>query len=90
MILLEYHVKTYLAYVCLIHGHIRARKRQSPHGIAGKGDRTMVLIDIPMPRNCEECPVINADGDCPFYPKDDQVDTFREQYRRCPLKEVQT
>ena len=50
----------------------------------------MVLIDIPMPRNCEECPVINAYGDCPFYPKNDQVDTFREQYRRCPLKEVQT
>ena len=50
----------------------------------------MVLIDIPMPRHCEECPVINADGDCPFYPEDDQVDTFAEQYRRCPLKEVQT
>lgn len=49
----------------------------------------MVLINIERPIDCESCPVINADGDCPFYPEYDQRDTFTEQYARCPMKEVQ-
>ena len=49
----------------------------------------MVLIDMDKPKECEPCPFCDYDGDCVLIPDGDQKDTFEEQYRDCPLKEVQ-
>lgn len=49
----------------------------------------MVLIDIPMPKSCIDCPVLDINKDCPFYPHDEQCGTFEEQYELCPMREVQ-
>ena len=54
-----------------------------------KEDRTMVLIDMDKPKECEPCPFCDYDGDCVLIPDGDQKDTFEEQYALCPLKEVQ-
>ena len=50
----------------------------------------MVLIEnMEKPKDCESCPLCDYDGDCVLIPDGDQKDTFEEQYRDCPLKEVQ-
>ena len=54
-----------------------------------KGDRTMVLIDMEKPKECQKCPFCNVDGDCTVIPDYNQKATFEEQYALCPLKEVQ-
>lgn len=52
-------------------------------------EKKMVLIDMDKPKECEPCPFCDYDGDCVLIPDGDQKDTFEEQYRDCPLKEVQ-
>ena len=50
----------------------------------------MVLIEnMEKPKECLKCPFCNADGDCTILPAYNQKATFEEQYRECPLKEVQ-
>lgn len=49
----------------------------------------MVLIDIDKPKECQKCPLCGYEGNCVLIPDDDQKETFEEQYRDCPLKEVQ-
>ncbi len=50
-----------------------------------KGE-TMIQIDMPMPENCQECPIYDEYGECLF------LGTFAAQYGRlpdCPLREVE-
>ena len=50
----------------------------------------MVLIEnMDKPTYCTLFPFCNVDGDCTVIPDYDQKATFEEQYRECPLKEVQ-
>lgn len=50
----------------------------------------MVLIDMEKPEDCLDCPFINNyTNDCSLRQKEDQVGTFEEQYKRCPIREVQ-
>lgn len=49
----------------------------------------MVLIDMDKPKECEPCPFCEYGGDCVLIPDCDQKDTLEEQYRDCPLKQVQ-
>ena len=51
----------------------------------------MVLIEnMEKPKECHECPILpDFLADCPLLPKENPADTFEEQYKQCPLKEVQ-
>lgn len=50
----------------------------------------MILIDIPMPRNCEECPINYDYWFCRITQTDINLDTCdKERLPDCPLKEVQ-
>lgn len=50
----------------------------------------MVLIEnMEKPKECQQCPFCNVDGDCTVIPDYNQKATFEEQYQDCPLKEVQ-
>ena len=50
----------------------------------------MLMIDMDKPEDCLDCPFIqNYTHDCSLRPKEDQVETFEEQYKRCPIIEVQ-
>ena len=51
----------------------------------------MVLIDMDKPESCMSCPFTDADEDCIFNKEESSgMESFYEQYRYCPLKEVQT
>ena len=46
----------------------------------------MIQIDMPMPENCQECPMYDEYGECLY------LGTFAAQYGRlpdCPLREVE-
>ena len=47
----------------------------------------MVLLDIPMPKDCIQCP-LRIQADC-VLKQDADYETYEEQYKHCPLKEVQ-
>ena len=50
----------------------------------------MVLIDMDKPESCMSCPFTDVDEDCILNKKGSSgMDSFYEQYRECPLKEVQ-
>ena len=48
----------------------------------------MVLLDIPMPKNCIKCP-LRLQSDCILNQNKTDYETYEEQYKHCPLKEVQ-
>ena len=65
-------------------------RQRSPHGIAGKGDRMVLIENMEKPKECQKCPFCNTDRDCPLIPYSNRIATFEEQYRDCPLIDVQT
>lgn len=50
----------------------------------------MVILDIPMPKDCRECP-LRIDYDCPIHERveGEHYATDTEEYAHCPLREVQ-
>jgi len=48
----------------------------------------MVLIDMDKPTNCIDCP-LRLQSDCMINKKSRDYETYEEQYRHCPLREVQ-
>lgn len=55
---------------------------------SGRKVTAMVLIDMRKPESCVDCPFLTVDEDCRLRPEL-RVESFREQYKNCPLKEVQ-
>lgn len=55
-----------------------------------RGYMTMVLIDMEKPKDCIYCPILESGGDCMLIEDCSRYTTYEEQYRDCPLKEVQT
>ena len=49
----------------------------------------MVLIDMDKPKSCLDCPFLINGGDCVLLPMVYRIETFEQQYERCPLKKVQ-
>lgn len=44
----------------------------------------MIAIDMPMPRKCIECKLLDGDDSCPLIECEEDW-TWAEQYAHCPL-----
>ena len=49
----------------------------------------MIAIKMPMPKNChiekKKCPLLNDGMDCNLQPESHDIKTFSEQFKHCPL-----